>query len=119
MERNNNIPKEILPYFIKILKRLWSGHAAVMIGVGFCKNEKKNDSLTKDFPDWNRLGDYYVGNIELPFFNYYLKGKGELDLPEESVFETGSNTWKKYDSWPLKKLRVNLLRRGNEGEVGN
>lgn len=47
-----------------------------------------------------KTGKYYVKNIELPFFNYYLKGKGELDLPEAYVFETGSNKWQTYDSWP-------------------
>jgi putative CocE/NonD family hydrolase len=48
----------------------------------------------------SKTGEFYVKNIELPFFNYYLKGKGELDLPEAYVFETGSNKWRKYDSWP-------------------
>ena len=48
----------------------------------------------------SKTGEYYVKNIELPFFNYYLKGKGELNLPEAYVFETGSNKWQKYDSWP-------------------
>ena len=48
----------------------------------------------------SKTGEYYVKNIELPFFNYYLKGKGKLDLPEAYVFETGSNKWQKYSSWP-------------------
>jgi hypothetical protein len=48
----------------------------------------------------SKTGEYYVKNIELPFFNYYLKEKGELNLPEAYVFETGSNKWQKYDSWP-------------------
>ena len=48
----------------------------------------------------SKTGEYYVKNIELPFFNYYLKGKGELNLPEAYVFETGSNKWQKYNSWP-------------------
>jgi len=43
---------------------------------------------------------FYRENIELPFFNYYLKDKGELKLPEAYVFETGSNKWKTYDHWP-------------------
>jgi len=49
-----------------------------------------------------KTGEYYVNNIELPFFNYYLKGKGDMKLPEASVFETGSNTWKQYHQWPPK-----------------
>jgi len=43
---------------------------------------------------------YFQEKIELPFFNYYLKGKGPLDLPEAVVFETGSDRWRSYDAWP-------------------
>jgi len=59
--------------------------------------------------DGDSLGDvrfgsktaaFYRENIELPFFNYYLKDKGALKLPEAYVFETGSNKWKMYEQWP-------------------
>ena len=58
--------------------------------------------------DGSRLGnvsfgkknsEYYDKHIR-EFFNYYLKGKGELHLPEVSVFETGSNVWRTYSAWP-------------------
>jgi putative CocE/NonD family hydrolase len=48
----------------------------------------------------SKTGEYYKKNIELPFFKYFLKNEGELDLPEAYVFVTGSNEWKKYDVWP-------------------
>ncbi len=57
----------------------------------------------------NKLGDinfgdstsyYYRQEIELKFFNYFLKDKEELELPEVLVFETGTNGWKTYESWP-------------------
>ena len=44
--------------------------------------------------------EYYRENIELPFFDYYLKGKGSIDLPEAYVFETGVNRWRTFDEWP-------------------
>lgn len=49
--------------------------------------------------------DYYAENIELPFFNYYLKNKGELNLPEANIFITGSNEWKTFSSWPPDGLK--------------
>jgi len=52
-----------------------------------------------------KTGVYYRENVELPFFNYYLKDKGTLDLPEALVFETGSNEWKSYGQWPPKKAQ--------------
>jgi len=48
----------------------------------------------------SKTSEFYRENIELPFFNYYLKDKGELNLAEAYVFETGSNKWKTYQQWP-------------------
>src|SRR5262249_52499863 len=45
-------------------------------------------------------GVFFREQIERPFFEYYLKGKGTPNLPEAYVFETGTNEWRKYDAWP-------------------
>lgn len=42
-------------------------------------------------------------DIQAPWFAYYLKGKGNGNFPEAITFQTGSNTWKTYDSWPPKQ----------------
>ena len=52
---------------------------------------------------------YYREKVELPFFNYYLKDKGEPNLPEALVFETGSNQWKSYNKWPPKEATEKKL----------
>lgn len=41
-------------------------------------------------------------SIEAPFFAYWLKGIGKLDLPEATTFEAGSNEWERRSTWPLK-----------------
>jgi putative CocE/NonD family hydrolase len=43
---------------------------------------------------------YFRQNVELPWFTYWLKGKGELPLREALTFETGSDKWMQYDEWP-------------------
>ncbi|MDB5200159.1 MAG: CocE/NonD family hydrolase [Chitinophagaceae bacterium] len=44
---------------------------------------------------------YFQQNLEIPFFNYYLKGKGNISqIAEANIFFTGENNWKKYDQWP-------------------
>ncbi len=48
---------------------------------------------------------FYQQEIEYPFFTYYLKGEGELDLPEAWVFETGNDQWRAYDSWPPENMK--------------
>jgi putative CocE/NonD family hydrolase len=63
---------------------------------------------------WNRLTGDKLGNIDFgspasqyfrasifqPWFAYYLKDKGQLRQPEATTFETGSNRWTSFDSWP-------------------
>jgi putative CocE/NonD family hydrolase len=59
---------------------------------------------------------YLQDKIELRFFNYYLKGKGPLDLPEAIVFETGTDEWRTYDAWPpadSKERRLYLSEGGH------
>ncbi|MCI4669976.1 MAG: CocE/NonD family hydrolase [Bacteroidia bacterium] len=46
------------------------------------------------------LSTFYQKNIEKPFFDYHLKGKGDLDLPEAYMFDTGLKAWKKFSAWP-------------------
>ncbi len=48
----------------------------------------------------------FRNEMELPFFNYYLKGKGAPPDPKVKarVFATGSNQWHAFSSWPPQGL---------------
>src|ERR1035437_967290 len=52
----------------------------------------------------SKTSEYYQENIELHFFNYYLKGKGEFNVSKVNVFQTGSNEWQFFNQWPPKNL---------------
>jgi hypothetical protein len=43
---------------------------------------------------------YFRQKIEAPWFAYWLKNKGSLPLKEALLFQTGSNQWVQFDSWP-------------------
>jgi len=47
-------------------------------------------------------GLYFRRQILRPFLDHYLKGDGggKPDVPAVSAFETGTNTWRKLNSWP-------------------
>jgi hypothetical protein len=45
---------------------------------------------------------WFRESIEGPWFAYWLKDKGKLDLPEALTFRAGSNTWQRNPSWPPK-----------------
>jgi len=45
--------------------------------------------------------EYYMENIEYPFFAYYLEGKGEKPSAEARIFDSGTRRWKEYkNGWP-------------------
>ena len=44
-------------------------------------------------------------NIEAPFFRYYLHGQGEKPAWQASTFQSGSNTWHTYPTWPPKEAK--------------
>jgi putative CocE/NonD family hydrolase len=60
---------------------------------------------------WKNFAGYNFGSdlnerfqqTEFNFFNYYLKGKGEYNKAEATVFITGSNQWKTFAQWPPKE----------------
>ncbi|OZI09288.1 X-Pro dipeptidyl-peptidase [Siphonobacter sp. BAB-5385] len=48
---------------------------------------------------------YYAEKVEVPFFNYYLKGKGSVaSFKEATIFFTGENQWQTFDVWPPKGI---------------
>jgi putative CocE/NonD family hydrolase len=52
-----------------------------------------------------KTSTYFQNNIEIPFFNYYLKGRGNLDkLAEATIFFTGENKWRNLAAWPPKEV---------------
>lgn len=62
--------------------------------------------------------EFFREQVELPFFNYHLKDRGELTLPEALVFETGGNRWRSYDSWPPRGARERGLYLHEAGRLG-
>ena len=62
-----------------------------------------------DIPFNSKTSEFYRQKIELPFFEFHLKDKGEFNGPEAWVFEMGTNQWKKHDTWPPKEAQAKAL----------
>jgi uncharacterized protein len=71
----------------------WNGSGEQLAGVSF----------------GSKTGNWYQENVELPFFNYYLKDKGTAKLPEATIFETGANEWRTYPQWPPADTQEKML----------
>ena len=49
----------------------------------------------------SNTSEWYQNNIEIPYFNYYLKGKGDISKQAEAtIFFSGENQWRKFNQWP-------------------
>ena len=59
-----------------------------------------------------KTAKFYQEQIQLPFFRYHLKQEGELDLPDAYLFETGTNRWLRFDSWPPASQTTRLFFSG-------
>ena len=61
---------------------------------------------------WDHFAGYNFGGdlnekfqrMEFDFFNYYLKGKGPFTAGEATIFVTGSNEWRTFNTWPPQGL---------------
>jgi hypothetical protein len=55
-----------------------------------------------------KTSEYFRVNVQFPFFEFYLKGRGKA-LPRAVVFETGTNVWRNLDAWPPKNAAAKTL----------
>lgn len=47
-----------------------------------------------------KTGDYFRENLEVPFFNYFLKDKGNIsNIKEVNAYDTGGHAWNAFDTW--------------------
>lgn len=61
--------------------------------------------------------DEYRTRIEAPFFEHYLKEKGAFDAGGAITFQTGSDVWKHYASWPPADSRSSNLYLSANGSL--
>jgi len=55
----------------------------------------------------SNTSEWFGKNIEVPFFNYYLKGKGDASqIAEATVFFTGENQWHQFEQWPPSNITM-------------
>lgn len=67
----------------------------------------------------SNTSEWFQKNIELPFFEYYLKGKGSADqIKEATIFFSGSNEWKQLPQWPPAGMQQKTVYLQNNGVLG-
>ena len=60
---------------------------------------------------------YFRQKIEASWFAYWLKNKDSLPLKEALLFQTGSDTWVQFDSWPPRNAQMHNLHFREDGNL--
>jgi putative CocE/NonD family hydrolase len=60
---------------------------------------------------------YFRRDVEAPWFAFWLKDRGQLPLKETLLFQTGSNTWTRFDSWPPQQAATRNLYFLQDGKL--
>lgn len=48
----------------------------------------------------SKTSEWYQSKIEFPFFEHFLREASETPLAEATVFFSGENKWRQFDTWP-------------------
>jgi putative CocE/NonD family hydrolase len=70
-----------------------------------------------EIPFGSETGVYFRRSIEAPWFAFWLKDKGRLPLKEALLFQTGSETWTPFDSWPPREAALRNLYFHEDGKL--
>ena len=76
----------------------------------------KGDTLG-EIPFGSDTGIYFRQRIEAPWFAFWLKDKGKLPLEEALLFQTGSDSWTSFDSWPPREAQPRNLYFREDGKL--
>lgn len=79
---------------------------------------RTNGEMIGEIPTGAETGSDFKADIEAPFFRYWLHGEGEKPSWNARIYETGSNKWRTYASWPPKEAKDTKLYLHADGSVG-
>jgi len=61
--------------------------------------------------------EYYRQKIELPFFRHFLKRDTNFSATEARVFETGTDQWRRFDTWPPRQATARSFYLRAQGKL--
>lgn len=100
----------------KSIEQKTKNNNKIVMGPWYHGQWARSDGKSLGNIQWgSNTSEWYGKNIELPFFNYYLKQKGSIDhIQEATIFFSGSNEWKHLPKWPADNISYEsyALRKG-------
>jgi len=74
----------------------------LVMGPWYHEQWRNNDGTHLGNVQWGaNTSEWYTNHIEVPFFDFYLRGVGSVDsISKATVFFTGENKWHQLPKWP-------------------
>jgi len=62
--------------------------------------------------------EWYAKHVEIPFFDYYLRGVGSVDsISKVTMFYTGENKWRHLPQWPPADMQPTAIYLEQKGKL--
>jgi len=87
-------------------------HNNLIMGPWFHGGWSRGDGACLGAVRFGSKTSLYYQELEYNFFQFHLNGEGKNTLPEATVFFSGENQWRKFDSWPSKQVQNTPLYLG-------
>ncbi len=95
-----------------------STNSSIVMGPWYHGQWSNEGSFLGNVRFGSNTAEYYQTNIEVPFFNYHLKGIGTAaEIAEANIFFTGENEWRKLKQWPAVEVEQKELKIGSDGKL--
>jgi hypothetical protein len=94
-------------------------NSRLVMGPWYHEQWRNNDGTHLGNVQWgSNTSKYYADNLEIPFFEYYLRGKGSVEnISKATVFFTGENQWHQLKQWPPADVQPTDLYLQNKGAL--
>jgi len=91
----------------------------LVMGPWYHEQWRNNDGTHLGNVPWgSNTSEYYANNIEIPFFDYYLRGVGSVDsISKATVFFTGENKWHQLKQWPPADIQPTAIYLKDKGKL--
>ncbi|MGZ3871898.1 MAG: CocE/NonD family hydrolase [Mucilaginibacter sp.] len=91
----------------------------LVMGPWYHEQWRNNDGTHLGNVQWgSNTSEFYADNIEIPFFEYYLRGVGSVDnISKATVFFTGENRWHSLKQWPPATMTPTNLYLQQKGKL--
>src|ERR1700761_5925360 len=92
-------------------------NSKLIIGPWYHGQWASNDGTHMGNVQFGSNTSLYYQDLEVPSFDYYLRGKGTDNLNKATVFFSGENKWRTFSQWPVADIKPTPIYLEENGKL--